>query len=189
MPHVLDVSCTDCGGHAQFEFAEASIIHLRKDIAYFRNSREFDYLKAQDNAGSFHHIALYFHGLGRRDLAAIDDLPDGYSPDDWQHSRYLMRSHDSSTGAISCAACGLSSRHDLDWPNDAFFQIEYRNGILWAFNRDSANELLAYIGSEDRSRDNFTYRHFLMKIPAAFLISKAREAVVKKLKTALRKGQ
>jgi hypothetical protein len=189
MPHVLDVGCPDCGGHAKFEFAEAARIHLSKDLAYFRNSKEFDYFKVQEPAGGFCHIALYFHRLGRRDLAVIDDLPEGYSPEDWQHSQYLMRSHDAGTGAVSCAACGLKGKHDLDWPNDALFQIEYRGSVLWAFNRESACELLAFIESEDRTRNNFTYSNFLMKVPTVFLARKAREAVVKRLTKVLSNGQ
>lgn len=188
MPHVLDVGCPGCGAHAKFEFAEDARIHLRKDIAYFQDSKDFDYVKTEDLGGGFCHIALYFHGLGRRDLAAIDDLPDGYSLADWQHNQYWMRSHDGRTGAISCAACGLNRKHDLVWPNDAFFQIEYRGSILWAFNRDSASELQTYIESEDRNRQNFTYSNFLMKIPTVFLTKKARGAVVRKLTAVLRKG-
>ena len=188
MPHIVDAGCPDCGGHAKFEFAEDARIHLRKDIAYFQNSKEFDYFKAQEHDGGTFHKALYFHGLGRRDLAAIDDMPHGYSAADWQHSQYWMRSHDGRAGAILCDACGLNRKHDLDWPNDAFYQIEYRNSVLWAFNRDSASELLTYIESEDRTRQNFTYSNFLMKIPTVFLTKKARGTVAKRLTAVLRKG-
>ena len=85
-----------------------------------------------------------------------------------------------------CAKCGLNCKHELDWPGDAFFQIEYRNNILWAFDRDTAIVLLKYIASEDRDRHRYGHRMlFLMKVPSMFLSKKARETVVKKLSAVL----
>ena len=188
MPHIVSVRCPDCGAQAKFEFAEGRRIELRKDIAYFQTSKDFDYATVRDYGGGNCHVAVYYHGLGRRALGSINDLPDGYTQDDWQHSRYLMRSHDSHTGAISCAKCGLQITHHLDWPTDAFFQIEFWGNVLWAFDRESASELLTYIASEDRTRQNFVYKSFLMEIPTVFLTRKARETVVKKLAAVLAKG-
>ena len=185
MPYVLDVRCPDCGGHAKFEFAESADIHLRKDITYFQNSKDFEYVREQSSSGQTQHTALYFHRLGRRELSAIGDLPQGYSAGDWEHSKYLRMASFCHTGAILCAKCGLNCKHELDWPGDAFFQIEYRNNVLWAFDRDIASELLEYIASQDRDRHRFRHHLFLMKIPSVFLSKKARETVVKKLAAVL----
>ena len=94
---------------------------------------------------------------------------------------------DGRAGAISCDACGLNRKHDLDWPNDAFYQIEYRNSVLWAFNRDSASELLTYIESETESGKT-SVQQLPDEIPAEFLTRKARGTVVKRLTAVLRKG-
>jgi hypothetical protein len=84
-------------------------------------------------------------------------------------------------GAVACNACGLRARHCLDWPKDALFQIDYCGHVLWAFHRESAQELRSYIASEDRDREGYRWELFLRHIPTTFLTAKARDAVVKRL--------
>lgn len=180
MPHVLEVNCPKCGAPAVFEFAEVVRIQRREDIPYFENSSLFEYCKFQGSGGRWHG-AVYYALLHGPPGGTITNLPAGYSPSDWNHSRYLYRSHGTDVGAVACDACGLRTRHNLQWPSDARFQIDYRGQVLWAFHRESAQELRRYIASNDRNRENYRWEAFLRHVPTEFLTAKARETVVKRL--------
>jgi hypothetical protein len=186
MPHVLDVSCPNCREPAVFEFAEVVRIHRLEDIPYFDNSFLFEYRKFDNGAQGRWHGALYYALLHGPPETTINNLPAGYRPSDWNHSKYLYRSHGTDEGAVACEACGLRTRHGLDWPNDARFQIDHRGQVLWAFHRESAHELRRYIASEDRNRQGYRWELFLRHVPTAFLTAKARETIVKRLDRILR---
>ncbi|MEO0441251.1 MAG: hypothetical protein AAF067_10275 [Pseudomonadota bacterium] len=185
MPHGLAVKCPGCSGEATFEFAERIHIPYRKDVQYFKTSDDFDYEKATQGSVGLHHYAWYYHGLGRRKLELIDDLPDGYDPSFWEHSQYLHRINPNDRGAIYCTSCDYRRKHELNWPEDAYFSISYRGSVLWAYHRDMAAELIRFVASDDRDIGKFRYRSSLMKIPKKFLSAKARRHVVKKLEAVL----
>ncbi len=188
MPHVLAVTCPGCTAEARFEFAEMVEIRLRQDVPYFQNSRDFEYLKVRSYGGGFANAAVYFHGLSRRALDVISDLPEGYNPAKWRHSRYLFRSHGSDMGAVICRNCDWRRKHVLSWPKDAYFQISYKSSVLWAFDREHALEILTFIGSEARTPSTFKFARSLQKLPAHFVSSKARVTVTNRLEALLRKG-
>ncbi len=181
MPHVLDVACPKCRGAALFEFAEVVRIQRRDDIPYFEESSLFEYRMFDGGAQGRWHGAIYFSLLHGPPETTISNLPPGYSPSDWKRSKYLYRSHGTDMGAVACNACGLRARHCLDWPKDALFQIDYRGHVLWAFHRESAQELRNYIASEGRDRGGYRWELFLRHIPTTFLTAKARDAVIKRL--------
>lgn len=185
MPHRVDVRCPGCDARAAFEFAEVVRIRLAKDVAYFQRSEAFEYRLFQDSAGSRWHGAIFYHGLSGHTSGTIRDLPDGYRPEDWDHGEYLYRSHDLDIGAVACGACGYRKRHTLRWPEEAYFQVEYRGKILWAFNGESAAELLNYVRSEHRKREGYKWEAFLRHVPSNFLRKGARETVSKKLQRLL----
>ncbi|GAB5482145.1 MAG: hypothetical protein Pars92KO_19020 [Parasphingorhabdus sp.] len=181
MPHRVAVTCPSCSKEATFEFAERIQIRYREDITYFQDSRHFDYEKATQGSVGLHHYAWYYHGLGRGQLELIDDLPTGYDPSFWDHSEYLYRGHGTNHGTVYCTSCDLRRKHVLNWPDDAYFSITYKESVLWAFNREMATELAAFVESNDRDLEKFRYRSSFMKIPKLFLSAKARSHVVKKL--------
>lgn len=88
-------------------------------------------------------------------------------------------------GVVACRACGCRRKHDLEWPEEAYFQIEYKGKALWAFDRERAGELLENVRSEDRNRQGFKWRSFLMHVPSHFPRKAAREAVSKKFERLL----
>lgn len=186
MPHVLEVRCPKCRGPAVFEFAEVVRIQRRDDIPYFESSSLFEYRKFEGGTQGRWHGAVYYALLHGPPETTISGLPAGYSLSDWNHSKYLYRSHGTDEGAVACEACGLRTRHGLEWPNDARFRIDYRRQILWAFHRESALELRRYIASENRNRECLRWKAFLRHVPTVFLTAKARETVVKRLDRILR---
>ncbi|MEQ9627217.1 MAG: hypothetical protein RLO02_03405 [Roseitalea porphyridii] len=180
MPHRVSIRCPDCGALAEYEFAEVVRIRLAADVEYFQRSDAFEYQLFEDSNGSRWHGAVFYHGLRGSVSNAIRDLPEGYSPEDWNHSPYLYRSHGLDIGSVTCPACGCRKRHSLSWPDEAYFQIAYKGKALWAFDRESTRVLLDYVRSDTRQRDR-KWKAFLLHIPSHFLTKKARDEVSKKL--------
>jgi len=85
------------------------------------------------------------------------------------------------SGAFSCGACYKRGEHTLNWPEDAYYSISYKGKVLWAFNYESALDLLNYIKSTDRQRTKYKWGHFLLYIPTVFKTKKARSVIVKRL--------
>ncbi|MCA9564451.1 MAG: hypothetical protein KC561_13235, partial [Myxococcales bacterium] len=181
MPHVLDVACPTCRSAALFEFAEVVRIHRRDDIPFFEESSLFEHQMFDGGAQGRWHGAVYYSLLHGPAETTIDNLPAGYAPSDWNHSTFLYRSHGTDEGAVACGGCGRRARHHLDWPSDALFQIAYRGQVLWAFHRESAQELRDYVASANRNRQGYRWELFLRHVPTVFLTAKARETVVKRL--------
>ena len=182
MPHKVDVRCPSCESHAEFEFAEVREISLKKDIGFFKDSDLFDYQLFQDHGGRRWHGAVFYAGLHGGNIAAIRDLPEGYSPEDWAHLRYLhRRSSGLDLGSIQCTKCHGRKKHTLAWPADAYFTIEYRGKNLWAFNRETLIELRDYIVGNERKSAESKWSNFLLHIPSEFKQKKAREQVVRQL--------
>lgn len=148
-------------------------------------SPHFECEKSKDGDGRSYHVVIYFHGLIARGLPDIPDIPEGYSIGDWARSEHKLMTRSSFCGAVICPHCGVRQKHELVWPDQAYFQISYRNHTLWAFNRQSAIELCAYINATNRDRSDYEYWPFLMKIPHVFQTKGARDTVVRRLKKRL----
>lgn len=179
MPHKVDVICPVCSSRAVFEFAEIVRIKQKKDIDYFKKSKIFEYDQFIDSCGHKWHGAIFYHGL--HNLKNVHDLPDGYLVDDFSHSRYWYRFHQLEIGSKVCTQCNLRQKASLRWPQDAFYQCDFKGYDLWAFNRESLIDLREYIASDDRETKDYKYSSFLLHIPSVFLDRKNRQAVVKKL--------
>lgn len=185
LPHVLALTCPDCAKEAFFEFPSCVKIRLRKDIPYFEKSKYFEYHKAPERDGKSVNLAFYFHKLHGHSFPEITDLPDGYEMSDWARSSFLYREHGKDEGTLFCIACGLRRKHQLSWPQEAYFQITYKGKVLWAYDRRCAAELLDYIASKDRERADYQYRAFLLTVPSFFQTKAARDEVVKRLSASL----
>jgi hypothetical protein len=189
MPHIVDIRCPACGGHAEFEFAETVRIKLKKDVEFFKKSKLFEYRFLRDSCGSGWHAAVYYPRVHGFSTDVLDDLPAGYSPADWNHSRYLCPRHlRCSHGAVDCFECKLRQKHVLSWPDEAFYQIVFRRKVLWAFHRESAVEIRDFIASADREAAAFRWRLLLRHLPKEFLAAKARDGIVKRLDRLLVSG-
>jgi len=189
MPHIVEIRCPECGGHAEFEFAEVVHIRLKKDVDFFKKSKLFEYRFLRDRAGTGWHAAFYFPRVHGRSTDILDDLPAGYSPADWNHSRYLYRSHGSDWGTVDCFERDLRRRHVLSWPDEAFYQIVFRRDVLWAFHRESAVEIRDFIAFVDRDHAAFKWGTLLIHLPKELLAAKARDGIVKRLDRLLVSGE
>jgi len=179
MPRVLAVTCPSCQSEAAFEFCTLHQV-AKKDLSAFERLKHFDLVKTRERSG-YRYLAVFYPGLHGDLPGALRDLPDGYAPQDWAQPQYAYMNNGFEQGSIVCGACGSRRKHVLRWPHDAFFQVEHKDHVLWAFNRDTAVDLLRFVQADNRDFRRFTYRHFLMKVPSVFLSKKARPAVAKKL--------
>lgn len=185
MPYKVDIKCPSCGEHAFFEFAEVVKIALKEDVPFFKESDLFEYYLFKDSCGHKWHGAVYYANLHGDSTQAIHELPDGYKPEDWSHSKQLTRSHGSDLGAFSCSHCHTRKPYILQWPDDAFYSISIKGESLWAFNRESAIELRDYIASNERKTNNYRWARFLLHIPTIFKKQNVRDNVVKKINKVL----
>lgn len=86
-----------------------------------------------------------------------------------------------------CSSCGLKKKHSLNWPNDAYYVITYKQQPLWAFHREAATALYQYLNENLRDHKKYRYSFFLLHIPTIFKQKKARVPVTKQLVKLLNK--
>ena len=172
-PDTLAIICPRCAGQARFRAARLGRVARRMDLRAVRRARDVSLLPPQPDRGITDHRALHWSGLDR-ETGPPRDLDEGQGPARWQPM-------DAGIGVASCAACGLRRKHRLDWPRDAWFAIEHRGQVLWALDREMAEELRSFVASADRRRSGLRYQRFLERVPSVFLGAKVREAVVNKL--------
>ena len=181
MPHKVDIRCPSCDEYAVFEFAEIVKISLKKDVPFFEESVLFEYQMFKDSCGHKWHGAIYYANLHGGSTEAIRNLPEGYKPENWNHSKYLYRNHGSDLGAVSCSKCHMRKPYTLQWPSDAYFSLPIKGEVLWAFNRESAVDLRDYIASSERKTKDHKWSSFLLHIPTTFKKQNVRGSVVKQI--------
>ena len=197
MTIILDIKCPNCGGLSGFTFAPATRVLTNSDKDYFEASDDFDVVEWRGRSAQFYRVALHYPGVSNA-VSNISDLPEGYSSASWNPVRYryigrnkaVFDSYDD-LGVLMCKACPTVRRHVLRWPEEAYFQILYKGERLWAYNREFALQLLAYLESDTRMKTmiSTTGRRAtnptLNAVPTLFQTAKARPVVVRALKQKL----
>ncbi len=189
----ISIRCPICTQLAEFEFANYIELRHKSDLLYFKKSKHFDVVSRE----GWSKYKLYYHAIHYRGISPhlenIKNLPKHCAPKKWQQGViYPNITLHKSLGTIRCNICKSISKYELTWPEEAFFQIEYKGKNLWAYDRNTAIQLLNYIKSNDRSKrvesssENYvTQDYFLRKIPEQFQTAKARNEIVKKLRKIL----
>lgn len=175
LPQRLDIKCPDCQHKASFEFAKLAHIQLKKDVGYFQQDPAFEYQRFQDSCGGYWNAALYYPNLSGN-LEQIQDLPENYGESVWR-TRYSSITK----GGVICESCGYRQKHELNWPNDAYYVVMYRQQPLWAFHREAASDLYHYLNENLRDHKKYRSSFFLLHIPTIFKQKKARAHVTKQL--------
>lgn len=180
LPEKLEIKCPCCCvGKANFEFARIAKITLKKGVEYFQQHADFEYERFQDSCGAYWHAAFYYPNLSIP-IEQIQDLPKGYDAKVW-HARYSRLSH----GGVVCESCNCQQKHHLNWPNDAYYTVMYKQQVLWAFHREAALDLYHYLNENLRDHKNYRHSFFLLHIPTIFKQKKARLHVTQQLKKLL----
>ena len=185
-PSEISIICPKCEAHAQFNFSICRTAD-KVDRPYFDKSKNFDTEYVKIRKGQWNYRVWYNPGLGTP-LENLKDLPVSYKP---IYSYQRGAANAENRGVATCINCGLRRRHKLTWPNDAYFNTEYKGNILWAYNREMAMILLEYLNSPDRKKHKFYKRgtqgswSWLRNLPKVFQTKKATPHVVKKLEKLL----
>ncbi len=96
----------------------------------------------------------------------------------YDKSGYALRSN----GLLLCSffhVQQMQQKHTLKWPGDAYWQWEIRGKLLWAWDRNHAEAILAYVKKTTRS--SRYYAPLIKRLPTHFLTAKVRHLVVKKI--------
>ena len=182
-PEVVSIKCPNCGRHANFR---SSLLRTADhvDRPYFEKSKNFEAEYVKTRVGQWKYNIWYDPGLGKP-LEQINDLPPSF------RKQYPHCSKPEERGTVFCSSCGLRRTHRLNWPDGAYFQIEHKGKILWAYNREMANKILEFLKSPNRKKHSF-YRKgpvgswsWLRNLPTVFQTKKVTPQVVKKLEKLL----
>ena len=187
-PHVIAVTCPRCEKHATFK-KSVGIANIKKaDRNYFDTSKNFETFFTKHH-GSFQYEVWHHNGLGKN-IDNIDDLPDGYTVQNFKPSSYSWPLGKFPRGVIACNHCTLRRRTNINWPEQAYFNIEYKNKKLWAYDREMAQAILEYLKNPYRRKfsqsiKNQTSYGWLSNLPTVFQTKKATPHVIKKLEKLL----
>jgi hypothetical protein len=90
-------------------------------------------------------------------------------------------------GVVRCSSCALIDRHDLSWPEDAYWKWDVADSTLWAWTRAHATAIRSYVAQALREASTFPeWEQSLRHLPKQFLAAKARDEVVRKIDRSLR---
>jgi hypothetical protein len=85
-------------------------------------------------------------------------------------------------GICICPACGYHNKHLLNWPSDAYYAVQIRDHMLWAWNRQYATALRQYLEApEQPPAYSPEINNFLVQVPKTFRLKRNRELARKKL--------
>jgi hypothetical protein len=187
-PHIISIKCPSCESHATFQKSVGIANPKKIDREYFDKSKHFSAFYTKHH-GRFQYNVWYDTGLGKN-IDNVSDLPDGYTASDFKPSRYSWPLRKFSRGVIACNHCTLRRRANINWPEQAYFSVEYKNKKLWAFNREMAQAILEYLKDPSRkkfsqSSKNQTAYGWLNNLPTVFQTKKATPQVIKKLEKLL----
>ena len=187
MPTTISVCCPRCDHHAEFTFSKAQSIK-KKDRDYFTRSRNFKTEKVEYWDGSRDFVAWNDPGLGNN-IDVISDLPANFESTDFKHNNrgffYYRRTYE--RGVTVCKKCDFRRLVKLKWPEMSFYKVEYKNHMLWAYNREHALMIRDYLKDPKRqkrivsTRGLISQKAWLRKIPTVFQTKKATPHVIKKL--------
>lgn len=196
----LAIKCPECAHEAAFHSASSVRISRKEHVPFFEKHKSFEVVKPAFG----YRLARHFPGLSTP--ISEENLPDGYKPKNWfkryPHITDTERDEKGKTyvpGVVKCPNCFCLRKHNLRWPADAYFQIEYKGKYLWAYDRASTVKLLKFVESKERRKRVNAYipakthniplyriDNFLHRIPPHFLTKLARESVAKKLRAKLK---
>ena len=179
-PTQMTIACPACRGPALFRRACGLRLHSPEARARLAASPHFRIL---ENDGHGKPIAVYRYGLG---APAPENLPE-LTPDE---ARTLPMDgpwppHDVE-GSVLCDTCGHRAPHRVNWPAEAFYQIEHRGQGLWAWHRAGAEAALRMAETPGmKPQDAPLHEDYLKRLPTAFFTAKARDDVARKLRRLL----
>jgi hypothetical protein len=180
--HEVSIACPDCSREAAFAknpprwTNPADPPRLKKKGHRFRSAYKSSlnarFGRYATQARSFRDLRLPSASLGPEDRYTR-----GWGNDE----KMLSSMH----GTILCRHCGCNRAHVLNWPQDAFYQVDIKGNVLWAYSRGHALRILDHIARKDRPA---RIEPSLRAIPTPFLRAGNRSVVSRKLLKLLRES-
>lgn len=164
-PDEMSIRCPACDSEAIFKFAFKPMIGLITGPGMER-------LPQNPNA--------YVTNEGG--FTALVNYPDLVP---WEPTDRSIGYHVNQWGVCTCPTCGYRKKHELRWPEEAYFVCEVKGEQLWAWDRKYVQILIDYIASKERKPKQHGSMLFLLHIPTTFLLAKNRDEVLKKLRRLL----
>lgn len=178
-PTQMTIACPACRGPALFRRIRGLRLHSAEARARLGALAHFQIL--EDGHGA--PIALYRYGLGA-------PLPENIPELTPEEARSLPMDgpwpphHDE--GSVLCEGCGHRAAHRVTWPAEAYYQVEHRGEVLWAWTRGQAEALLRLAETPGmKPQEDRIHGDFLKRVPTVFFTAKARDAVARKLRKLL----
>lgn len=178
-PTQMTIACPACRGPALFRRIRGLRLTSPEAIARLGALAHFQII--EDGHGL--PIALYRYGLGAPLPENIPELTPAEARElsmtgPWPPHR--------DEGSVVCETCGHRAAHRVNWPAEAFYQVEHRGEVLWAWNRGQAEALLRLAESPGmKPQEDRIHGDFLKRVPTGFFTAKARDAVARKLRRCL----
>jgi hypothetical protein len=160
MPGDVELSCPQCRHSARFE--APFLLHAEQPEHATGRVVQFGKRFLEER---------YPHVVGWED------------PDNAARSSHHHQLRSNILGVLMCPACGITRRHLLDWPADAYFTCTVKGELLWAWNREHLLQIRDFIQKEHRPGRGT--RGWIGSIPTHFLLAKNRDAAIKAIDKAL----
>lgn len=175
----LSVKCPECGKEATFNYAQVIRLEKKADASLF--DQQWFVAKTFKTEYSKWPGMLFFP----RPNAVCswqEKCPEKYRhASSWPHMANASGTDGVDLGYLYCPQCHFAAKHVLNWPADAYYTIQYRDHVLWAFNRDMMVEIRNYIHAPTRS-DLYPVEPVIIRhLPTFFKRAKNRDTLVKKL--------
>jgi hypothetical protein len=131
--------------------------------------------------------AVEFDRRGGGGMTVVYHFPDLYPPP-IRHNP-SPRAGPLRAGVCLCGGCGRRARHTLEWPRDAYFQIEIRGEVLWGYSREHFAGIRDYIACDQRrawaQKRGYPWGSLMHKLPKVAVAARNREEVIKRMDAVL----
>lgn len=177
MPQNIHIRCPKCQQKVHFQFPLVFPVPQKKYRPFFESHATFETaLLYHPKQYIYQFCAIFYPALHPNPEQYLNEIPKGYKFLEYS-ARFLMKNH----GVVTCSSCFMKAKYMLKWPEDAYYYIEYKGQLLWAYHLDAFISIYDYIQSKQRHRRKSGHVIYLLHIPHHFLTQHARNEVIKKM--------
>lgn len=179
LPDRVEVVCPLCDGCATFTYAHVLQIEKKMPIYLKTSSLRSNCLTKDlpiNGPACCFFLPYSVQCLGEKNF---QKKYQGAST--WEHRANSAFTDGTDLGLICCHQCMAKQKHQLEWPQDAFYSIEFKGHLLWAFNKMMMQQIRDYIQAKDRDAVFASEPIVIRHLPTVFKLAKNREGLVKKI--------
>lgn len=178
-PKEISIVCPVCQKEALFQFASVFHVEKKQDRIFFETHPAFETTTVYDSYTYTHKFCVIFYPALKSNPELKNFLECHKSLDN--SVSHLIKDK----GVVFCPSCLIKRKHQLNWPQEAYYCIDYKGQLLWAFHRPAFVSIYDYIQAKIRDRHVAGHFIYLLHIPRHFLTQHARTEVSKKMRRLL----